>query len=276
MELSELGITPSQVIRVFGLRRSGNHAVINWLTRNAPGRAIFFNNCRVGHSPFTAHNGIEVDGVQVGRPGDDAREHAKAVGDGAVVFISYENTMPWADRRKAVSPGVPAQSVAQDVIIVRDFLNWSASLVKKMHSNAEYSARQRVTFALRLMDLYAQVLDEMLNEARTSVVIRYDAWHADPGYRRDVLGQMGFDPRDDSTGKVEAYGNGSSFQPGARDAQELRPLDRWKAMQDDPEYRILLWLVAQDAPFMTKVERVFPDCVGPIGDLTAETPYMGG
>ena len=36
----------ASVLRVYGLRRSGNHAVIDWLLRNAPGTGtVFLNDC---------------------------------------------------------------------------------------------------------------------------------------------------------------------------------------------------------------------------------------
>ena len=45
-EWARLGFTPGQALRIFGMRRSGNHAIANWLQRNsATGRAVFLNNC---------------------------------------------------------------------------------------------------------------------------------------------------------------------------------------------------------------------------------------
>ena len=271
----DLGIEPGQIFRVFGLRRSGNHAIINWLSRNAPGRTIFFNNCRSGHSPFKAHNGIEVDGEKVAHPGAEALPHAESVGEGASVFVSYENLMPSTPRRKPISGPLHSDEITRDVIIARDFLNWSASLVKKVQGNAELSAAQRMAFVLRLVGVYADMLDHALEKGSSSpVVIRYHAWLDDAEYRSGVLKEIGLELKDDSTGRVEAYGNGSSFQPEATDAEELRPLDRWKAMQDDPEYRIVVWLALQDSSFAAKLEQVFPESIGPLGELVSNPPYM--
>ncbi|MEL6119881.1 MAG: hypothetical protein AAFR49_09385 [Pseudomonadota bacterium] len=271
----DLGIQPGQIFRVFGLRRSGNHAIINWLSRNAPGRTIFFNNCRAGQSPFAAHNGIEVDGKKVGHPGADANPHVQEAGEGASVFVSYENLMPSTPRRKPISGPLDLEDITRDVIIARDFLNWAASLVKKVQGNAELSAHQRMAFALRLVDVYGDMLDLATQEDPSPpVIIRYDAWLEDANYRADVLQKMGFEQQDDSTGRVEAYGNGSSFQPEATDAQELRPLDRWKAMHDDPEYRTIVWLALQDRSFAAKLEQVFPESIGPLGELASKAPYI--
>ena len=33
----QLGIIPGVALRLFGMRRSGNHAIVGWMQRNAPG-----------------------------------------------------------------------------------------------------------------------------------------------------------------------------------------------------------------------------------------------
>jgi hypothetical protein len=262
------------VIRIFGLRRSGNHAVINWLTRNAPGRSIFFNNCKAGENPFKAHNGIEIDGQHVRRAGAKAKRLARKVGHGATVFFSYENVMPHEDRKKPINPGVEDDDITHDVIIARDFLNWAASLVKKLQGNDRYKPHQRLASILRVVDVYAQMLDLVLSPKERRAVVRYGDWHNSATYRATVLDQIGFVPRDDSTSEVQAYGSGSSFQPDATDAAQLRPLDRWQQMKDDPEYRTLLWLVSRDDTLVEKLHRVFPDNTDALRDMTKGAPYM--
>ncbi len=273
----ELDITPGPVIRVFGLKRSGNHAIINWLTRNAPeGRSIFFNNCRAGKSPFVAHHGIELNGEHVRRTGARVKRYARQAGDGAAVFISYENVMPHGDRKRPIAPELDEDKITQNVVIARDFLNWSASMVKKVQGNASIEAHQRLASVLRMIPVYGQMLDLMIAQPDNGlVVITYADWHSDPGFRHGILNALGFEPRDDNTSRVEAYGSGSSFQPEATDASQLRPLDRWQEMKDDPEYKLTLWLAAQDHGFVEKLGMVFPDAIGPLRDMTAETPYRG-
>jgi len=92
--------------------------------------------------------------------------------------------------------------------------------------------------------------------------------------RRRVVAGVGLEDCDDSTGRVEAYGHGSSFQPDAKNAKELRPLGRWKAMQADPEYRTVVWLALQDDSFSAKLEQVFPESIAPLRELASQAPYI--
>lgn len=39
-------------IRVIGLRRSGNHAIINWIGKQAKGNSIFINHVKPGENPY--------------------------------------------------------------------------------------------------------------------------------------------------------------------------------------------------------------------------------
>ncbi|MEQ8897337.1 MAG: hypothetical protein RID23_09605 [Roseovarius sp.] len=256
----QLGIKPGPVLRVFGMRRSGNHAVINWLARNAPGgRSLFFNNCTPGRKPFETYRAVEIDGVQVAGDGGDPVKLAGRAGDGTALILSYEDAMPNERRKRPVSVGIDDAAIGHDVVICRGFLNWAASLLKKVQGNEAYAAHQRVGIVLKALDGYRSMLELAMAEAETGVVvIRYEPWMTDAGYRAGLLDRLGFEPRDDSLGEVQRYGNGSSFQAEAGAVEELNTLERWKEMRDDPEYRIVMWLAAQDEALCDKLSKVYP------------------
>ena len=256
----QLGITPGPVLRVFGMRRSGNHAVINWLARNAPeGRSLFFNNCTPGRKPFETYRAIEIDGVRVAGHGGNPVKHAAKAGDGTMLMFSYEDVMPNDRRKRPVSVDVDEAAISHDVVICRGFLNWAASLLKKVQGNEAFSAPQRVAIVLKALGGYGNMLELAIAETELGVVvIRYEDWMSDAAYRAGVLGRLGFETRDDGLGEVQRYGKGSSFQAEAGAAEELNTLDRWKEMKDDPEYKIVMWLAAQDLALCDKLSKVYP------------------
>ena len=256
----QLGITPGPVLRVFGMRRSGNHAVINWLARNAPGgRSLFFNNCTPGRKPFETYRAVEIDGERVAGDGGDPVKLAAKAGDGAALIFSYEDLMPNERRKRPVSMGVDEAAISHDVVICRGFLNWAASLLKKVQGNDAYTAHQRVAIVLKALNGYSRMLELAITEAELGlVVIRYEGWMSDTGYRAGLLERLGFEARDNGLGEVQRYGNGSSFQTEAGAAEELNTLERWKEMRDDPEYRIVMWLAAQDVALCDKLSNVYP------------------
>ncbi|MEQ9261510.1 MAG: hypothetical protein RIG84_20670 [Roseovarius sp.] len=273
--LPELGIVPGPVCRVFGMRRSGNHAIINWLQRNAPGGgAVFFNNCVPGKNPFRSFAMVEVNGRRrPGRAGDDPASFATQAGDGAAVIFSYEDAMPNETRKRAVSGDIDEAAIGHEIVICRSFLNWSASLVKKLRPNPSYTPARRTAIVLRAVETYGKMLELVLEaEALGLTVIQYDAWHGSPEYREEVLARLGFAARDNGLGEVQSYGNGSSFQTEATRAEELRPESRWEAMRADTEYRIVLWLAARDAAFCAKLEQVFPEDAARLAGLATDAP----
>ena len=257
----QLGITPGPVLRIFGMRRSGNHAVINWLARNAPGgRSLFFNDCTPGRKPFETYRAVEIDGERVAGNGGDPVKLAARAGDGTALMFSYEDAMPNERRRRPVSVGVDEALISHEVVICRGVLNWAASLLKKVQGNDAYSAAERVAIVLKALGGYARMLELAMAEDELGVVeIRYEPWMTDAGYRAGLLERLGFEARDDSLGEVQRYGNGSSFQADAGAVDELNTLDRWKEMRDDPEYRIIMWLAAQDEALCGKLGTVYPD-----------------
>lgn len=263
-----LGIAPGQVLRAFGMRRSGNHAIISWLQRNAPeGRSVFFNNCKPGQHPLQSFRGMEVNGAHA--PQNKARRDMASVtgaaGDGALVLISYEDTSPaefGADRQ--VSGTFDETRLSSNVLIYRSFLNWSASLLKKLQANEGYSLVRRNAILLRAMDTYTRLLG-LVRQAKESalVAICYDSWVAKDSYRTAVLTQLGLAepgqaPRDNSLGEVQPYGGGSSFQKQAKTAAELQVDRRWQQMRGDAEFQALLHLAARDTALIDELTVLFP------------------
>lgn len=49
-----------ELVKVFGLQRSGNHAIINWIIGHNPERTLFFNNRRMGQPLLKSPSGVSV------------------------------------------------------------------------------------------------------------------------------------------------------------------------------------------------------------------------
>ena len=254
---AELCLMPSLALRVVGMRRSGNHAICNWLQRNAPqGAALFLNNCRAGADPLRSFNGLEVSGV---RRGEDLAAAAAEVGQGALLLVSYEDSAhnQFAGLR-ALSGPVPDAAFDQDVLIYRSPLNWVASLLRKMQDNPSLSASDRVATLARALATYGDHLEAVeMAEARGHVAICYDQWVADEVYRARVLKALGLPVHDNSLGAVQPYGGGPTFQKDATEAAELTPTDRYRAMATDPEYQAVLRLMALDPRLMAQAKCLF-------------------
>ena len=262
---SQAGFPPVCALQVFGMRRSGNHAIIDWIMRNAPEGAsggVFYNNCKFGKDPIRHYGSMDVYGAERDlldhRTKTDVNriEHA---GNAPMVVVSYEDRMPQpAGQPQKASHGMQDADFTRQVIIYRSFLNWSASLLAKIKKNPVFGATDRLRIMTVAFATYAQGLDRVA-QAKEIVAICYDDWMTSEDYRADVLTRLGLPVRDLSRGKVQRYGGGSSFQKKAESAEQLDTVARDAAMADDLEYGLLAWTAAHDLQFMERLIPHFED-----------------
>jgi hypothetical protein len=257
----QAGIAPVCALQVFGMRRSGNHAIIDWLMRNAPDAAtggVFYNNCKYGKNPFQAYGSLDVyDAARNLLPHRDIKDKARIAQAGAapMVIVSYEDRMPQpAGERQKASQGITDADFSGQVIIYRSFLNWAASLLAKIKKNEGFGATDRMRIMTLAFATYAQGLDRVA-DARDVIAICYDDWMQSESYRARILRSLALPERDLDRGKVQRYGGGSSFQDKVADVDQLDTVSRDVRMADDLEYQLLMWTAAHDLRFM---ERLIP------------------
>lgn len=258
---AQVGYSPACALQVFGMRRSGNHAIIDWLMRNAPeaaSGAVFYNNCKFGKNPLRAYGSLDVyNAAREKQPHVDVKDldRIAQAGDAPMVVVSYEDRMPQpAGQPQKASNGMADNDFTHQVIIYRSFLNWSASLLAKIKKNEGFGATDRMRIMTLAFATYVQGLDRVA-VAKGVTPICYDDWMTSESYRARVLDQLGLPQRDLDRGKVQRYGGGSSFQKKVASADDLDTVARDAVMADDPEYQILLWTAAHDLRFM---ERLIP------------------
>ena len=277
-EWQRLGFVPGATLRLFGMRRSGNHAIAAWLQRNAGnGHALFLNNCARKRDPLKSFASIEMDGCRVSH--DAARDDLACVGagagNGALLLMSYEDNLPDEAREDSpMSGSFNLSLIDRNVLIYRSFLNWVASLTRKLQLNETYSVARRASALMRAVDIYRRLLEFVEGKlGPKDVAICYDRWHADADHRSELLEQLGLPARDNRLGPVQAYGGGSSFQKAASDAGELEIDKRWTQMADDIEYQAILALSAQDKALTGVLGRMFPKDREVLGQIAAHSKF---
>ncbi|SEP14613.1 hypothetical protein SAMN04490248_12918 [Salinihabitans flavidus] len=273
---SELGFAPGLVLRAFGMRRAGNHAMLNWLTRNAPGGAVFLNNCTLRKSPFDSYASLEVNGERrsLRRRAPLSSVTAQA-GDGAMLVISYEDHMPGpADAGRALTLGIDEARVDRELILYRNFMNWSASLLKKLQGNARYGFTSRMRVMINALDKYRQGL-ELASDPQLSKVLPvcYDSWLASETYRARVLGRLELPLRDNSLGDVQSYGGGSSFQKDAAAPDQLATSERWQLMVPSPDYQVLLLTASQDERLLDLMGELMPEDLAMLREFVRQAQF---
>lgn len=254
------GLAPSQVWRVYGMRRSGNHAVIDWMLRNtADGAGLFLNNCKPNRDPVATARGVSVYANGAVQDHDLVDDKLGAAGPAPFTVISYEDRMPARD-------GGPVFDAPETcVIIYRSFLHWAASLLRKIQGNPGYGPLERMRVMMQAMRTYGDMLVRVRD--RDVVAVCYDNWQGDDGYRRTALRRLNLPGDDLSLGAVQRYGGGSSFQGKAAEAADLKTTARAGQMAQDLEYQLVLWTAARDPEFMRRLADVFPEDAGRLSKL---------
>ncbi|MFL5897100.1 MAG: hypothetical protein ACJ76D_01340 [Solirubrobacterales bacterium] len=231
-------------IRVIGMSRSGNHAIVNWILAQAPGRTCFLNCAEPGWSPFVSarprtpelpgwralYEGFEID----------------AEGDGRLsrkdlLIHSYEDTFlgpfkkPENEGRHDEWVGTSRRRV--DLLILRDPRNLFASRLASGYGWLEDELVARV---------WSQHAREFLGRRRNlrqeRLMVSYNEWVTSVEYRREVAAALGLEFDDRGAHKVPAAAGGSSFDGTAYDgrAEEMPVLRRWHRFVGDERFHRML------------------------------------
>ena len=243
-------------LRVFGMRRSGNHAIIDWLRRNMPGEVVFLNDCAPG-DPFRTYAMMETPrGDRHGPSFRATRWFAQfdAHRGGRSHIVSYEDAAP-----DAAGPPEGWDTPFRTVVVHRSFLNWLASfhaLVLDRNRGTRWGVDRPGEIA-PFVTLYADLLG-----ARCDLAISFDGWLASPACRRDAVRALGLVPRDDDTGAEAPYGGGSSFDGGC-------PSDRWRGMVEADGFETLAREAGRDPAFLARLANIYPRDAAVLARLAA-------
>ena len=217
------------VFRIYGMRRSGNHAIIDWLFRNAPdGSGLFLNNCRPGRDPLQTTRAPQLYVNGVAEPFDPGRHST----DVSFVEVSYEDAVPPAKLDPLLD--TPETCIA----IQRSVENWAASLLRKIQKNPDYTLVDRMRVMMKSLSLYRDM--RMRAAAADIAVIQYDDWVGDEAYRLAMLKELALPGRDLSLGETQPFGGGSSFgSDGDRTTRAAQMAEDW-------EYQLIMSVAVRD------------------------------
>ena len=240
----ENGTVNANELRVIGMSRSGNHAVIGWVMRQAAGRTCLLNCVQGKSNPYLTPRPVA--------PGDGERGYAnysdfdlESERRGVfsrkdwLVFSHEDDFLGNAcaesfERRHDEFVGPSARR--RDVLILRDPFNLFAS-----RRRAGYGTVSEAT-AVRIWKQHAR---EFLRRTRwlrrEPVFVSYNRWVTDPSYRRRLAEDLGLEFTDAGVDAVARCAGGSSFDGLAYDgrASRMKVFDRWAWYRDDPTFRSL-------------------------------------
>ncbi|MDY7004753.1 MAG: hypothetical protein SWX82_12555 [Cyanobacteriota bacterium] len=237
-------IVNQKEIRVLGMRRTGNHAIINWIQNQHTGKVEFWNDLKVDRNVYRQNY-------------ENLRENYPFVKKDCFIRNYEDYTLQeitnWIFESKH-DLYFGKSGTKYDVLIIRDPFNLFASRLKKrlqMEKNNQLTENYKFDFlSVRdphqtLADLWINYAKEYLGETNylkhNKICINYNQWFADVEYRRQIADKLQMEFSDTGIDKVTSFGGGSSFEGKQFDgkATSMDVLNRWQKVADNPRYREL-------------------------------------
>lgn len=243
---------------VWGIRRSGNHAIIGWLLRCVGAPFVHFNDIQDPRNPVTP-DGVVVSGVQAWRYKRgllrQARQFVRSRNDatfaGSDPSVDYEKlaSLPGLACRVFSYEDKPVSGARPALLVLRDPFNLFASLLK-----AGYFTRPLE----ELPATYASHAKEFLRQKETGLVgVDFNEWFRNASYRVSTAHRLGFDTDGAAYDEVPANGGGSSFSGRSHRGQASRMdvLGRWRNSVEHADFRYLI----NDRLVRSAAEEIYPE-----------------
>lgn len=218
--------------RISGMRRSGNHALINWVLKQLPGATCYNNNMGPFHPPedtlikkFSIRSFSKFN-LLVSLEDKWTKD----------AFLDYDPLKFGGSKRQF------------DILILRDPYNmfasrwvWKDEFGSLFRENPEHQKMIIEIWKDHARKFLVWIKEAENDQGKTSLAINYNRWFIDKSYRKEIAKKLELKFTDAGKEDVSNYGHGSSFN--GRDlhkkASNLKVLERWKGTIEDPEYRKL-------------------------------------
>ena len=232
--------------KVLGLRRTGNHAIINWILSQAKGIVSFANDLTLMQRPETAN----LRETRLNRLG--GKKYICHSYEDFFVHEVFDENVTFHDDYFGKS------SKVFNILILRDPYNLFASQLYWKKWRGE-KFRNDPEHRKLLVEQWKCIAREFLNETNfikeNKVCINYNLWVTSRDYRKGLARKLELTFSDKGRNKVSRYGSGSSVDQQYKTGKgtTMRVLERWTLVKDEPVFRQIL----QDSELIELSKRIF-------------------
>ncbi len=247
------------------MRRSGNHAIIQWILAQSEGVTEFFNDA----SPEAPYAKTPVYGNW---------ESPKSPSHITLSVVSYEDRsfeILRACEKKFVQQRTPAQKI--ELLIVRDPFNMFAS---RLHSPYIKAWRPAYICGLTAPQLAEDYIEAYLcqhfpkDPLKRLITANFNQWMTDSSYRKCLADSLNLPFSDKGMEKLSHYGGGSSFDGKSGQPNRMVFDERWRQYMDNRTFVSQL----RRKTFLTFTKKAFPkintaiQTIFPSSDLPPDEP----
>lgn len=235
-------IVNQKEVRIIGLKRSGNHAIINWIWKQQGQDVTHLNNIPVKINPYRfLYEHYPTQRLKQELLGNFTEKE--------LLICSYEDCQlknivdESFERKHDFYLGKSAKRY--DVLILRDPFNCFASRLQ-MYINKNEVDKKNTLITSESIKIWLDYAKEFLGETNylknNKICINYNLWCSDIEYRQQLAKQLDLEFSDAEFDRVKGQGGGSSFDGLNLNNQgsKMKVAQRWELMADHPYFLELI------------------------------------
>jgi hypothetical protein len=219
-------------LRVLAMRRSGHHAVLHWLLRQAAGPALFLNDVALDErgalrgNRFSRYRNLPADAEARDRAGERVAKDLLAWN------LEDRGVVEMAAFCRGLSPASHgASGRVRHLIVLRDPWNWLASRFRAEPADPLDGGAALARWREQAREALGRTA--LLPDLRP---VSFNRWVAEEGYRRELAADLGLAFDDAGFREVEWPGGSSFGSEGVR-ADNAVVLARYLGYAADPAFR---------------------------------------
>jgi hypothetical protein len=222
-------------LEAYALRRSGCHAILNWIFNQLDQPVLFFNNALPHQDPlWRMRSSGDLQNIVDCEPYYHERIPRTKIIDRDEKYIStlYEDFTELSDGVVANVGWIRPERVER-IMIFRDFHNWMASRVRWTLHRKMKMDEPLFIWRWKMYAHHFLYTDDL-------VKIYHGLWMTNPSYRKSILDELGLNLVNDDISHVPNFGGGSSFSPvsyGAKARTDWKLGERYLYLKEHPELK---------------------------------------
>ena len=227
-------------VRAYGLMRSGNHAIIEWVqNQHSDHVTCFLNNVKHGdYDPYTNHKLKVLTGIEEQIDIEELRWLNKRL-----LIYSYEDQHELESKNLTFLESVFQRDFEEkrqhylgnsrhrfDLLIIRDPFNFLASRLKLLQVRGPLGGVSSPGLIIENWKILAREAVKLIqNPLPGKIVANYNQWATDLAYRQQLSQRLLGTFDDSSMNKISQFGGGSSFRNPDRLTMAMI-MSRWKKL----------------------------------------------
>lgn len=234
-------------IFTMGIRRSGNHAIAQWLMPQINEKLIYFND--FDFSQINSEKLLDIRKISYIEGDNETLKYDLKKDNNVPILYGLENQSindffnkykKWEDIFNNILESKQQEPISNDntyINIIRNPWNNVASELQWFYNRGNFNVELD-----KLYELWDEYYDNWNNKNNNITTIIYDKWFISEDYRKEISKKLNINFTDKNLNKIHQTGNGSSFTKQLYNglAQKMNVLRRYDEIKNFPDMQIFL------------------------------------